>query len=154
MDKNNIHKSTMKLLQSIHNNIRSVLNRLFPSNNLKMAISLIDEADDELGLNMSFYIVREYIVKVIYQNPKDVSSAINSFSSPKVWAYIAIANTTGNLLESGKFHMYRGVLDKVGKDLLFIYNNALYKLAELGEIDDHKVKEQKSTIKENIKNVG
>lgn len=70
--------------------------------------------------------------------------------------YSMIANAAGDLVESGKYHVYRGVLDPLrgGKDLLRIYDKAVDEMVREGASGAEFAAEQKAIIRENIKTVG
>ena len=72
-----------------------------------------------------------------------------------------ISNLAGDMVESGQYHFYRGVLTQEGKDLLKIYDFAMTRLVQLGANNpDGKpmtmnyVAEQRQIINENIASVG
>lgn len=92
----------------------SIITKIFPSKEIKKALAAIEQADEELGYIMSFYIIDEFIRKDLYKQPKAAIKAIKEAGSPIQWAFIVISNVTGDILESGRLHLYRGLLNPNG----------------------------------------
>ena len=67
-----------------------------------------------------------------------------------------IANTSGDMVESGQYHIYRGVLNPMGpgEDLLNIFDSAMDELVKLGDIDEKNAQVQKEALRKNIQGVG
>ena len=85
----------------------------------------------------------------------------NKEHSPKEWVIAQISNIAGDLLESGHFMIYRGVLSREGEALWKYYCYAMEELKKMkamgGDgkpISDEYINEQKECLKEAIKNVG
>ena len=67
-----------------------------------------------------------------------------------------ILNISGDMVESGQHHIYRGVINPMGpgQNLLKIFDSAMDELVKLGDTDKENAETQKKAIRENIKNVG
>ena len=74
--------------------------------------------------------------------------------SPKRTAYSWINNDSGDILESGEYHIYRGTLNQTGDELLKIFDISTDELVKLGDMDKEKAYKQKENIRENIKSIG
>ena len=61
----------------------------------------------------NFKIIEDLIEKVIYEEEKHFLGLIKKGKTPRYLVYVAIANLTGDLLESGRYHIYRGVLNPI-----------------------------------------
>ena len=62
-----------------------------------------------------------------------------------------IVNISGDLAQSGQFHVYRGVLNPVrGADLVKIHDSAIAELVKIGFINDDQAKEQMKGLRECI----
>jgi len=64
---------------------------------------------------------------------------------------------TGNDLESGKFHVYRGMLNQIGQDFLVMFDKSLdfmWELKAKGISSEEYINEQKAITRRNIKQVG
>lgn len=133
----------------------SIFSRLFPSNEMKMVIEAIKEAEKNLN-NETFYIVKEKIEKAIHKEPKKVSELIKNGTSPIEWVYSIVSNISGDYVESGQYHLYRGILNPMGpgEKLLKLFDDSTDKLVEIGAIEESYAKEQKRGVRDNIKTVG
>jgi len=131
----------------------SIFNRLFPSKEMKMVIRAMKEAENVLN-NYSFYIIKNVILKNIYNNPKKVSENLKKSSSTIEWVYSIISNISGDYVESGHYHMYRGMLNSQGQDLLKLFDDSTDELLKMGAIDETFAKEQKNMVRLNIRHVG
>lgn len=128
---------------------------MFPSKAIKMYLSELNEAEKELE-NSSFHLVGEPIKNALYREKREVSKSIQDGIPVKELVYNSISNLAGDLVESGSFHLHRGLLNPIGPgpDLLKLYDDAMDKLVEFGAIEESFAKEQKSGIRTNIKSVG
>jgi len=102
-------------------------------------------------------ILKPLINKIVQYQKKEISSKIaNGSLLPKNCALNLIGNLSGDLVESGKYHMYRGVLNEMqgGQNLYRVYKDILDQLVKVNEITQKECDENKSGISENIKGVG
>ena len=72
-----------------------------------------------------------------------------------------IGNYAGDLLESGEFHLYRGVLSPAGKEMLKYYDFAMKEVLKIGgtnpngePLTEEYITEQRNILLENIRQVG
>lgn len=79
---------------------------------------------------------------------------VKNKSSPEAVVYAWIANVSGDMLESGEYHVYRGIVDILGEQLLEIFDIATDKYAAHGEIDAVRAAKEKEAIRQNIKMMG
>jgi len=121
---------------------------------LKEATEVLDEAEKKFGTG--FDIVREYVEKGLDANKDQFLELVQKGGSVRNYIYTVIANISGDMVESGKYHIYRGVLNPMGpgEKLLKIFDSAMDELVKLGVIEVKKVKEEKEAIRKNIKEVG
>lgn len=73
---------------------------------------------------------------------------------PDHLALMLITNVIGHHLTSGRHHIYRGLLSIEGRDMLKLWNTAVYALRERGFYTDAKVEKDMKWIREQMKNVG
>jgi hypothetical protein len=107
--------------------------------------------------NNSFYVIKEIMENGINKQYKEIIELINnSGRSPREWFYSVIGNKAGDLLETGRYHAYRGSLNIVGNDLLAIFDKSYDLLLQINarDIDIEFVNEQKETLRSNIKQMG
>lgn len=123
-------------------------------NSLQTLMDELNKAEKHLN-NESFHLIKGRIVKGIRKDPKSISDIIyNNKSSSTAWIYGVISNIAGDYVESGEYHIYRGVLNPVGNDLLKLFDGAINNLLEIGIIENDYAKQQKKAVRENIKGVG
>ena len=139
--------------------MKKIFQKFFGSNEVKAILGILDEANHKFNSRTFEEIVRPKIEKSITLNPQKVKQVIKKIP-PREWTYGIIANISGDLLESGKYHIYRGVLASdfdgsgPGKDLLKIFDEATDELVKIGNITNEFAEKQKSQLRENIKDVG
>lgn len=133
-----------------------LLTKLFPPSELKRAFKALDEVEERLDYNPVYSFVIQYVKKNVYKCKKEIVQLFNEGESPEKWAYTAIANVSGDFLESGQFHLYRGVLNPIGQgiELLKLFDMCVDKLVEIGSINYCEAKEQKNGMRNCIKNNG
>ncbi len=75
--------------------------------------------------------------------------------SPRQWVYANIANIAGDQVESGQYHLYRGILNPLGpgKEFLKLFDIAVDELVRLG-MDNDRGEKQKEQIRKNIQTAG
>lgn len=131
------------------------LNRLFAKKELKTTLGVLGEASCTFD-NPAYELVRSKIEEVINEKPNEIVNLIQGGTPPRQWIYTAIANLAGDLVQSGEYHMYRGVLNPLGlgKDLLRLHDSAIDELVRIGVVDSNSAATAKKAIRENIKEVG
>ena len=140
------------------------IKRVLAPKEVKVALNVLDELSLELqteafetGYSMeAFETVHRQIENTMLGDCKKVVSKVKEGTSPRHLVYFAIANLAGDHLESGAYHMYRGVLNPLGLgyDFLRLFDMAIDRLLKEGAICEKEAKEQKAGIKESIKCVG
>lgn|GEM_PF-1368539 len=121
---------------------------------VKEVMEILDEAEEKFGTG--FDLVREHIEKGINENTKQFLEVVGKGRSVRKYVYSMIANISGDMVESGQYHIYRGVLNPIGpgQNLLNIFDSAMDELVNLGDTDKENAEAQKKAIRENIKGVG
>jgi hypothetical protein len=86
----------------------------------------------------------------------DLTDVNNEELPWETYALYGIINLTGDLLEAGNYHIYRGVLNPMGSgpDLLKLYDFGVDLLVQKGLIDKGRADGEKNGLRQNIKNVG
>jgi len=88
-------------------------------------------------------------------NPSELVESINQGITLTQIVLTTIANVSGDMAESGKYHIYRGVLNPMhGVGLIKIYNSAIDELVSRGIIDKSSGEAEIKGLLNNIKNVG
>lgn len=129
--------------------------KLFLSKEIKEVLLTLKYMGNKFDNFTSFGIVRNNAEKIILKN-KDMIKEIMTENniSPERTAYSWINNVAGDLLESGKYHIYRETLNQTGNELLQIFDLTTDELVKLGDMTKEKAKQQKGNIRENIKQIG
>lgn len=127
--------------------------RRFASNEVKGALEILTEIRTQLDCE-AFQIVRGKLEDDFLADNTEVVALVKQGVSPRAQVYNAISNLTGDMVESGHYHVYRGVLNSVGEDLLRLFDLATDELVQLGTIDAKFAKKQKADLRKNIKSVG
>ena len=140
------------------------IKRILAPKEVKVALNVLDKLSLELqteafetGRSMeAFETVHRQIENTMLGDCKKVVSKVKEGISPRLLVYFAIANLAGDHLESGAYHMYRGVLNPLGLgyDFLRLFNMAVDTLLKESAISEKEAEEQKATIRECMKNVG
>ena len=132
-----------------------MLKRLFPPKEVKAIFDVIDEADTKFNHSLGFRLIRERLERIVRSDPGGVAKSIREGLSPRQFIYWFIANESGDMLESGDHHCYRGVLDPmVGEDLLRVFDGASDEMVAMGAEPAEKAERNKAAIRKNIANVG
>lgn len=88
------------------------------------------------------------------QGDKAVSFFENYPYTPRIWAITFVSNFSGDILESGKVCVYRGMLSLEGEEYLKVFEYSTLKLAKEGIVPEYKAKENIQAVKDNINLVG
>lgn len=120
---------------------------------VKETLDIIDDISKFYHGN-SFLKIQEYMKKCILNETEAFVKNIQSGTKPKQWVYVTLLNTSGDLLETGSYHIYRGILSPEGNELLKIYESAIDMYCTLGYLDLNSAEEQKETLKNNLKKIG
>jgi hypothetical protein len=104
----------------------------------------------------AFRLVSERVNSVIMLDAKQFAEMIESGRSLEHWLWGAIANSAGELVESGQFHLSRGVLYPLGpgEELVRIFDIASEALGSLGIAKPEYTQRQKEALRKNIATVG
>jgi len=118
------------------------------------AFAILDEGKNKFGTE--FDSVREQVEKAIHSDTKKFLEVVRKGRTVRKYIYSTIANISGDMVESGQYHIYRGVLNPMGpgEGLLKIFDWAMDELVKLGDTDTENAEKQKKAIRENIKSVG
>ncbi len=83
---------------------------------IKAILGVLDELDFEFKDFWYFDDVRNLVEKIILKTENEIIKIMREQNiSPRRTACSWINNVSGDLLESGHYHVYRGVLNTVGK---------------------------------------
>ena len=131
------------------------IKKILAPKEIKAVLGVLDEASYTFN-SVAFQLVRDNIEKMILAQPHKFVDVIQKGMSPRQWVYTAITNIAGDLVESGNYHIYRGVLNPLGDgySLLKLFDASIDQLTQIGVLDAKDAKKQKAAIRDNIKSVG
>ncbi len=127
--------------------------RRAPQKEIQSVYSVLDAAADKYDcINYpTFETIKGHIIDSIKPCEKELAEQIKQGRSPVEVIYMLIVNISGDLAQSGQFHVYRGVLNPVrGADLVKIHDSAIAELVKIGFINDDQAKEQMKGLRECI----
>jgi len=134
----------------------NLLKKLTAPKEVKLILSLMDEANHKFDCP-AFATVKRAVETSIYGSGEEIKKLVREGTmEPRQILYAAIANVSGDYVSSGQYHIYRGVLNTMGDgpDLLKIFDGAMDEIKNMGFIDGDQLKEQKSDLREQMKQVG
>ena len=133
------------------------LKKAFAPKEVKAALGALDEAAYKFQTE-AFQMVRDLIERALLDNSDAFVRVIQKSggSTPREWVYSQIGNIAGNMLESGQYHIYRGVLNPMGpgEDLLNMFDSTYDELLQMKATELDYANKQKETLRENIQGVG
>ena len=130
-----------------------IIKRIFAPKEVKVTLNILDELSLELH-SEAFRMIRSRIEEGILRDYKNVISQVKDGASARQLIYSSIANIAGDYVESGHYHVYRGVLSSEGIHFLELFDMSVDWLLKEGAISKKEAKEQKAGIKKNIECVG
>ena len=125
------------------------------SHEVQDALGVLAEIGSQFNFNTNiFETVKSILENGFLNDSKEVIHLAKQGVSPRVQVYNAMSNLVGDMVESGEFHVYRGMLGLEGEDLLRLFDFATDSLAAAGSIDSVFADKQKSELRKNIQGVG
>ena len=117
-------------------------------------VRILEEENNRSGAG--YDLVKSYVEKSILSDTQQFIDVVRQGRPVREYVYSKIANISRNMVESGQFHIDRGVLNPMGlgEELLKIFDLAIDKLVILGDIDKESAQEQKELIRKNVLDVG
>jgi hypothetical protein len=133
----------------------NIFSKWFLGKEIKEILGAIDALAVDFTKYSSFDNVKHLAEKVILKNKEDIKRImLRDNVSPIRAAFSWINNISGDMLESGQYHIYRGTLDLMGKELLEIFDISTDKLVEVGDMNKDRGEQHKQDIRRRIKSVG
>ncbi len=131
---------------------------IFRSNNtmVKKILNALDEVEASVN-NRDYVIIKKILEEKVRKNKKAINKWEESGDfDPLIFVYDKSLSTGVDLLFSGEYHMYRGVLNPMrqGPSILSIVNCIVNKLVEIGDYSKEDDVAIQQHIKEGISNVG
>ena len=132
-----------------------MFSKLFPSKELKKFKDILNKLE-VIYRNPSFNIVKKRLEDWAIKNPNNLKKILTQDIDYELWLNGHVANISGDLVESGSYHLYRGVLNPLGQgeNLLRLFDQATDFSLNKGEFDKEFAEKQKRMVRTNIKTVG
>lgn len=120
----------------------------------KLALSILEEVEFANQDSIFFGGVKATMVGVIKKNPQYAVNTIRGGVPPRQYVYATVVNVIGDMLESGRCSVYRGVLSMQGQDLLRVHDNCVDELIKIGHEPAEDLEQLKRDIRQRIKEAG
>jgi len=132
-----------------------MVKRRIASHEVQDALGVLAEIGSQFDCSSSiFETVKNMLENDFLNDSKEVVDLVKQGVSPRVQVYNAMANLVGDMVDSGHYHVYRGVLNIDGKNLLRLFDFAIDGLVATGSIDSVYANKQKAELRKNIQDVG
>jgi hypothetical protein len=145
------------------------IKKLFAPKEVKQTLEILDEAGNRfqeyqaraggrelLFMSDAYKIVRDVVEDRIFLDPHEFAQYVKNRRDPLLFVYGAIANTAGDLLETGQYHIHRGFLNPLGPGpaLLHIFDIAIDTLVQMNDVEPEFADEQRANLRKNIQGAG
>lgn len=122
---------------------------------IKDALGVLDELATIFDPG-AFRLVRTHVEGGFRRYPREFVSMVGQDTPVRQIVLQAVSNTAGDLVESGEYHIYRGVLDPMGPGdhLLKIYDATTQELVRMGVVDPAYAETQRQGLRKNIAMIG
>lgn len=131
-----------------------MLFKIFLSKEVRGCLKVLDELEPEF--NREFWIVKDHIKRKVKLNSREIKELLARGKNLKIWALDTILSVSQNLLTSGEYHLYRGVINPTGAGfgLIDIFETALRKLVEINQITEANAQLLRGTLTNQIGQAG
>jgi len=123
---------------------------------IEEALKILDEIQAAQPPQDSGYApVRKFIEKYLASSPADFITKAQT-TPVRELVYTFVMNTAADFVESGEYHIYRGVVNPMGpgEDFVRIFNWSQDELLQMGATDEETVKRSKEAFNRNLQGVG
>ena len=104
--------------------------------------------------NLAASAIKSKAIEQAKDKEKTIYSIKNEGLTPQILAHILITNAIQALLGSGQYHIYRGILNTVGKAMVESWDNSVNQMEKLGRYGPEEVAEDKSWLRNEIMKMG
>jgi hypothetical protein len=130
-----------------------MIKRFLAPKEVKVTLNILDELSLELK-SEAFKEISGQVKKGILSDFNNVVSQVKDEESARHLIYFSIANIAGEYINSGHYHIYRGILNPLGNEFLDLFDMAVNRLLYAGAIKEKEAEEQKTGVKRSIKGLG
>lgn len=136
------------------------IKRIFASKELRSALGTIDELDlifskSSIG-GSGFEIIKKQLTTYVLRNEKELIEFNLNGQTPRVSVLFATAKMAKNQLMTGKYHIYRGVLNNLseGPSFKYIYHKVIDFLVKAGRLSEEDAIYSRDQLNELIRDTG
>ena len=104
--------------------------------------------------NIAASAIKNAAIDLARDKEKTIYSIKEEGVSPAILAHILITNSIQELLLSGQYHVYRGILNAVGNAMVDCWDNSVDQLEILGRYSPQEAEDDKNWIRNEIKLIG
>ena len=130
------------------------LKRIFKPNEIKATLLALKLEEEKCQDYLSFKFIKTDVLRLINDYEKTVCSIKEEKMPPNVLVNLLMTNAIQSYLTSGRYHVCRGMLSMVGKDLLRLWDYSVGQLHDSSYHTEEEVKIDRNWIREQIKDIG
>ena len=133
----------------------SFFKKLFAPKEVRAAIGVLDELKCTFDC-AAFSIIHKQVERMILANSHDIVAAVRKGRLSRQLILGLVSSLAGDHVESGDYHVYRGVLNPLGpgEDFIKIYDTTVDELVRMGVVEAEYAEKQKAALRENIETIG
>jgi len=117
-------------------------------------LAFLRSLDSPWCQELAFALVRDRAEQYLRENQKELQESFNSGNSTEKIAYLLLSNITQQEVLSSKYHVYRGLLNSTGQELVRLFGYSLDALVRIGALTAEECAKQKRELVEEIKRWG
>jgi hypothetical protein len=132
----------------------SFFNNVFIEKEIKECLDILQESGHILS-GIGFEDIKNKVESNLLKDKKEIAKIISQDGiSPHEIVYFGINNNVREMLESGQYHVYRGVLNFMGNYFLNAFCISMDELVKMGAVSKDDGEEYKSIVKDNMNQMG
>jgi len=140
----------------------SLLNKILPNDATKSLLESLEKEtrnfinyETNKSYEYSFNFIKKYVKEVIYRDPSENERAFKKLG-PKKIIYRLILDMSSELLVSGRYHIYSGIIEKESQGDYFykIFEKALSELTNIGGLTKKESIDYKNDVDHEISIMG
>jgi len=103
-----------------------------------------------------FPVLIERALEAIAISSNSLEEIVQGECGPRAYTLALLGKLTGDLLETGEYHLTRGMINPMGpgNDLLRIHCKVMRQIVEEGYLTEQAAEEEIAMLKENIRSIG
>ncbi|MDD2656043.1 MAG: hypothetical protein PHQ18_00515 [Patescibacteria group bacterium] len=140
----------------------SLLNKILPNDATKTLLESLEKETKNFityetneAYEYSFNFIKKYVKETIYRDPNENEKAFKKLGAKKI-IYRLIVDMSSELLASGRYHVYSGIIEKESQGDYFykIFEKALSELTSIGGLTEKESIDYKKDVDHEISIMG